>query len=431
MKNNFMFSAYQVVLYALVPFILLKLWLRSLKAPAYRKRISERFGFIDIHPEKGGIWVHAVSVGEAIAAIKLIKALQSRYSQYDITVTCGTPTGSDVIRQQLGESVFHVYLPYDLQGAVKRFMHRVQPTVGIIMETEIWPNLLRRADQSGVWLLLSNMRLSETSFRRYAHVSGLIEQSLAYLNSIAAQSNADAERIRKLGARPESVQVVGNLKFEMAPSAGDHDPSQLALRSQFSTGRTIWVAGSTHDGEDEQVLQVHQALLAQQASVLLILAPRHPERFESVFQLCRTQFKVQRRSELKTGEIPAADTQLVLLDSIGELDQFIQLADWAFIGGSLLPVGGHNILEACQAGVPVVFGQYMQNFKQIAQIVERQGAGYCVRDQTAFLDVSESLLKDGSKRKFMGNEGRSLVIENQGALDKTLALLAPHLSSHK
>jgi len=426
-----MFTLYRIILYALVPFILLKLWLRSLRAPAYRKRINERFGFIDIRPEAGGIWVHAVSVGEAIAAIKLIKALQQHYPQHDVTVTCGTPTGSAVIRQQLGDSVFHVYLPYDLPGAVKRFMRRVRPSVGIIMETEIWPNLLRYADQSGVWLLLSNMRLSETSFRRYGRVSALIHQSLACLDSIAAQSEADAERIRKLGARPESVQVVGNLKFEMAPSGKGNDSVQAALRKQFATGRTLWVAGSTHEGEDEQVLKVHQALLAQDAALLLLLAPRHPERFESVSQLCREKFKLQRRSELKPGQAPAVDTQIVLLDSIGELDQFIQLADWAFIGGSLVPVGGHNILEACQAGVPVLYGRHMHNFKQIAQIVEQQGAGLCVQDQSAFLAASQMLLNDAFKRQSMGSKGRELVIENQGALDKTLALLAPHLSSYK
>lgn len=426
-----MFTLYRIVLYALVPFIILKLWLRSFRAPAYRKRINERFGFSDIQPVAGGIWVHAVSVGEAIAAIKLIKSLQSHYPQYDITVTCGTPTGSAIICQQLGEGVFHVYLPYDLPGAVRRFMRRVQPAVGIIMETEIWPNLLRRADQSGVWLLLSNMRLSETSFRRYTHVSGLIRQSLAYLNSIAAQSEADAERIRKLGARSESISVVGNLKFEITPPAENNDLIQSALRNQFTAGRTVWVAGSTHDGEDEQVLQVHDALLAQETSLLLILAPRHPERFDSVYQLCREKFNVQRRSELMPGEIPAPDTQIVLLDSIGELDQFIQLASWAFIGGSLVPVGGHNILEACQAAVPVMFGPHMQNFRQIAQIVEQQGAGYCVADQVVFLEASEALLKDVPGRELMGNNGRNLVIANRGALDKTLTLLAPHLSLHK
>lgn len=426
-----MFTLYSIALYALVPFILLKLCLRSIRAPAYRKRINERFGFSDINPAAGGIWVHAVSVGEAIAAIKLIKSLQQHYPQYDITVTCGTPTGSEVIRQQLSESVFHVYLPYDLPGAVKRFMDRVRPAAGIIMETEIWPNLLRCADRSGVWLLLSNMRLSETSFRRYTHVSGLVRQSLAYLNAIAAQSEADAERIRELGARPETVCVVGNLKFEMTASGKDNDLSQSALRKQFSTERTIWVAGSTHAGEDEQVLQVHQALLAQEASLLLMLAPRHPERFDTVYQLCRAKFKVQRRSELKLGNKLAPDTQIILLDSIGELDQFIRLADWAFIGGSLVPVGGHNILEACQAGVPVVFGPNMQNFKQIAHIVEHRGAGYCVRDQAAFLGATECLLKDNSKRQLMGINGRNLVIENQGALAKTMELLAPHLSSNK
>ncbi len=425
-----MLTLYRIALYFLTPFVVLKLLLRSIKAPAYRRRIGERFGLIDIHPPAGGVWVHAVSVGEAIAAVKLIRAVQHQYPQLKVTVTCGTPTGSEVITQQLGDSVFHVYLPYDLPGSVQRFLSRVQPRLGIILETEIWPNLLQAASRQGICMVLSNMRLSKTSFSRYCKVKGLVSRSLACFDSIAAQTDADASRVRQLGADSGSVHVVGNLKFEMA-AVHHADSARSVFIQQLTQNRPVWVAGSTHAGEDEQVLEVHAGLLLNTPELLLILAPRHPERFEAVHALCRQQGRVQRRSEITDAKAFSAGSQVLLLDSIGELSDFIQHADWAFIGGSLVPVGGHNLLEACEAGVPVIYGPHMHNFKQVAQIVEQQQAGVCVETPQAFLEQSLRLLEDPDMRARMGEKGRQLVIENRGALKRTMKLLEACLSSDK
>ena len=423
-----MLLIYSLLLYALVPFILLKLVYRSIKNPAYRRRIPERFGFYKLRPRPDGIWVHAVSVGEAIAAIKLIKALQLEYPGHHITVTCGTPTGSEIIQKQLGNSVFHVYAPYDLPGSVSRFFKKVQPIIGIIMETEIWPNLLHQASQRGIKVLISNMRLSETSFQRYQKFPALISGALSCVNQIAAQSENDAKRAIALGAQASCVQVVGNLKFDADVSAEPDTAFVETLKARIIPQRGAWLAGSTHAGEDEIILNVQAQLLEVDASRLLILVPRHPERFESVYQLCQARFRTQKRSALTDGEKLGYDTQVLLVDTIGELSQFISISDWAFIGGSLVPVGGHNILEACQAGVPVLFGEFMFNFKQIVEIVREQNAGIQVSDEAGLLQACLQLQEDPAFRGEMGAHGLALIGANRGAGQKTMKLLSCWLS---
>ncbi len=418
---------YSLLLYALLPFILLRLLVRSIKNPAYRLRVSERFGVYAEAPETEGIWVHAVSVGEAIAAVKLIKAIQLQYPDHAITVTCGTPTGSQIIQKQLGDSVFHVYAPYDLPGSVKRFLKMCQPAVGIIMETEIWPNLFYQASGSGVKILISNMRLSETSFRRYQKFPAFISRVLSTVNQVAAQSDSDAQRAISLGVDADRVQVMGNLKFDVE-DRGKSDISTLAeLKKTMGAKRGVWLAGSTHGGEDEIILEVHEKLIQSRPSQLLILVPRHPERFEKVYQLCCARFRTQKRSEFADGVAPDSDTQVLLVDSIGELSQFIGISDWAFIGGSLVPVGGHNILEACQAGVPVIFGKFMSNFRQIAQIVSEKKAGIQVFDEADLLQACVRLSGDSDARIKMGASGLALVRENRGATARTLKLLSSWL----
>ena len=418
---------YSLLLYLLLPLILLRLLYRSIKNPAYRQRVFERFGLYKHQPPVGGIWVHAVSVGEAMAAIKLIKAIRSQYADASFTVSCGTPTGSEVIQKQLGSSVYHIYAPYDLPGSVRRFLTKCQPDIGIIMETEIWPNLLHQASQRGTKLLISNMRLSETSFRRYRKFPALISAALSQVDQIAAQTENDAQRAVALGAESSSVEVVGNLKFDLE----EHVQTQtlnLGLQTGAASQQGVWLAGSTHEGEDEIVLNVHADLVRNKASRLLILAPRHPERFEPVYQMCCSRFPTQKRSELFARERLKDDTRVLLLDSIGELSQFIAISDWAFIGGSLVPVGGHNILEACQAGVPVIFGEFMSNFTQIAQIVRDENAGIQVSGQADLLQACLRLSGESDTRATMGKNGLALVQANQGASQRTLKLLAPWLS---
>ncbi|MCP4009530.1 MAG: 3-deoxy-D-manno-octulosonic acid transferase [Proteobacteria bacterium] len=415
---------YSLLLYLLLPFILLRLLLRSIKNPAYRRRVLERFGVYVDAPVSEGIWVHAVSVGEAIVAVKLIKALQLQYPDYAITVTCGTPTGSQIIQKQLGDGVFHVYAPYDLPGSVKRFLNNCQPAVGIIMETEIWPNLFSQASSSGVKVLISNMRLSEISFRRYQKFPAFISRVLSTVNQIAAQSDSDAQRAISLGADADRVQVVGNLKFDVDKRSESVVSSLAELKDKISAQRSVWLAGSTHEGEDEIILNVHEKLVQSRATLLLILVPRHPERFEKVYKLCHARFRTQKRSTLTDGAVLESDTQVLLVDSIGELDQFIGISDWAFIGGSLVPVGGHNILEACQAGVPVVFGEFMFNFNHIAKIVVEKEAGIQISEEADLVQAGLRLSEDPDARRRMGASGHALIEENQGATRRTLELLS-------
>ena len=419
---------YSLLLYALLPFILLRLLYRSIKSPAYRQRVFERFGLYKHQPQAGGIWVHAVSVGEAVAAIKLIKALRTQHPDISFTVSCGTPTGSEVIQKQLGSSVYHVYAPYDLPGSVRRFLAKCQPEIGIIMETEIWPNLLHHASQRGTKLMISNMRLSETSFRRYRKFPTLTSAALSRVDQIAAQTENDAQRVVALGVDASRVEVVGNLKFDLEDHVQSDALNLEELKTSIASQQGAWLAGSTHEGEDEIVLNVHAELVRDGASRLLILAPRHPERFEQVYQMCCSRFHTQKRSELAAHERLKDDTRVLLLDSIGELSQFIAISNWAFVGGSLIPVGGHNILEACQAGVPVIFGEFMSNFTQIAQIVRDENAGIQVSDQADLLQACLRLSGAPDTRTTMGANGLALVQANQGASQRTLELLAPWLS---
>ncbi len=378
--------------------------------------------------KKGGIWVHAVSVGEAIAAIKLIKALQEEYPEQSMTVTCGTPTGSEIIQNQLGSSVFHVYFPYDYPGSVRRFLSVVKPRLGIIMETELWPNLFHKASSSGVKILISNMRLSDGSFKNYQKFSKLASSTFEQVDQFLVQTETDAKRAIVLGAEAEKVSIVGNLKFDL-DRAGLLDKAQKAiLQTQFNLDRLTWLAGSTHAGEDEIILSVHQQLLKTWPNLLLIIAPRHPERFETVLQLAKQSFNTQKRSLISPENVLASTTQVLIADSMGELNQFIQISDWAFIGGSLVPVGGHNILEACAASVPVIFGQHMQNFRQIAQRVKIAEAGIQVSDELGLCEACKAFAAHSSERVKMGQNGRVLMAQHQGTLGKTMILIKSLMS---
>lgn len=418
---------YSLLLYLLLPLILLRLLFRSIKNPAHRKRVGERFGLIAAAPAKQGIWVHAVSVGESIAAVKLVKGLQAAYPDHSFTVSCGTPTGSNIIQSQLGDSVYHVYAPYDLPGSVKRFFAKIKPHVGIIMEKELWPNLLHYANQAGTRLMISNMLLSDRSFRRYQKFPGLSKSMLNNVDHFAAQTRSDAERVIELGAASSRVSVVGNLKYAFSAVNASALEDRARYRQQLANTRPVWLAGSTHDGEERLILNTHATLIERVPELLLIIVPRHPERFNDVYQQCEKAFITQRRSDLAETEPLSSQTGVLLVDTMGELNRFIAISDWCFIGGSMVPVGGHNVLEACHAGVPVLFGKYMDNARQVAEQVQLEQAGIQVENEAALLAVSQQLLDNAEQRNQMGQRGLALVQANQGALNKTLALLDPWL----
>ncbi|MDR9860714.1 MULTISPECIES: lipid IV(A) 3-deoxy-D-manno-octulosonic acid transferase [Pseudomonas] len=413
-------TLYTALFYLGLPLVAIRLWLRSRKAPAYAKRIGERFtyGMPTLHP--GGIWVHAVSVGESIAAAPMIRALLQRYPTLPITVTCMTPTGSERIQALFANEprIQHCYLPYDLPCAAARFLDRVQPKLAVIMETELWPNHIHQCTKRAIPVALANGRLSERSAKGYGRFSKLTAPMLAEMSFFAVQTEAEAQRFRDLGARPETVEVTGSIKFDLTI-----DPQLLQraaqLRGQWQAlERPVWIAASTHEGEDEVVLNAHRRLLANYPNALLILVPRHPERFNSVFELCQREgFATVRRS---TGTSVDGETSVLLGDTMGELLFLYALADSAFVGGSLVPNGGHNLLEPAALAKPVISGPHLFNFLDIAAQLREAGAlaevdhaeGLAVEVQRLF-----ELPRDAQR---MADAGLAVMRRNQGALQRLL-----------
>lgn len=411
-------TLYTLLLHLALPLIALRLAWRAWKAPAYARRLGERFA-LGLPPlEPGGIWVHAVSVGESIAAAPMIRALRERYPNLPVTVTCMTPTGSERIRALFGDSVGHCYLPYDLPWASARFLRRLRPRLAIIMETELWPNHLHQCARRGVPLVLANARLSERSARGYARFARLTAPMLAELNLIAVQTEAEAERFRRLGARPGCVEVTGSIKFDLRI-----DPAlpakAAALRETWgATARPVWIAASTHAGEDDVVLEAHRRLLADFPEALLILVPRHPERFAGVHELCRgAGFATARRS---LGEAVGPGTAVLLGDTMGELLFLYALADLSFVGGSLVENGGHNLLEPAALGKPVLAGPHLFNFLEIAGQLREAGALETVRDAGQLADALAGLWRAPADARRRAEAGLGVLRANQGALQRLL-----------
>lgn len=412
-------TLYTALFHLGLPLVFLRLLWRARRAPAYSKRIGERFA-IGLPPLKpGGIWVHAVSVGESIAAAPMVRELMARYPELPITITCMTPTGSERIKALFGDSVQHCYLPYDLPWAAARFLDRVQPKLAVVMETELWPNHIHQCARRGIPVALANARLSERSARGYARFARLTAPMLAELSLIAVQTEAEAERFRRLGARSECVEVTGSIKFDLTidPKLPE---AATALRQEWgAVERPIWIAASTHAGEDEILLDAHRQLLASHPNALLILVPRHPERFAAVYELCCKQgFSTVRRS---LNEPPTATTQVLLGDTMGELLFLYALADIAFVGGSLVPTGGHNLLEPAALGKPVLTGPHLFNFLDIAAQLREAGALAEITDAAELATEIAALWRDAQRAERARSAGYIVLKNNQGALSRLLA----------
>ena len=412
-------TLYTLLFHLGLPLVFLRLLWRAWRAPAYSRRIGERFAFGLPPLRPGGIWVHAVSVGESIAAAPMVRELMARYPHLPITVTCMTPTGSERIQALFGDSVQHCYLPYDLPWAAARFLERARPKLAVVMETELWPNHIHQCARRGIPVALANARLSARSARGYARFARLTAPMLAKLSLIAVQTEAEAERFRQLGARDECVEVTGSIKFDLTI-----DPALLAratdLRDQWAAQeRPLWIAASTHAGEDEIVLAAHRQLLARHPQALLILVPRHPERFAAVAELCRKEgFASVRRSQ---GEAVGAGIDVLVGDTMGELLFLYALADVAFVGGSLVPNGGHNLLEPAALVKPVLSGPHLFNFLEIAAQLRDAGALWEVSNAAELASAVDALWSDPAMIKLMRNAGLDVLKANQGALERLLA----------
>jgi 3-deoxy-D-manno-octulosonic-acid transferase len=419
---------YSFFFYLLIPLVLLRLLYRSLRAPAYRNRWKERFGFCRLpdnwRDEPMTIWVHSVSVGETLAAAPLVGALRKRYPEAQLVMTTMTPTGSERVVALFGDSVFHTYLPYDLPGAMKRFIAGIEPDLVVIMETELWPNLLHYSKVAGCRTMLVNARLSAKSARGYRRFSSLTRAMLEQLDVIAAQAEHDAERFEELGAAPGRVHVTGSLKFDISPPADPQTSPDVFLHIG-RLERPVLIAASTREGEEEKILDAFQQALVNVPDLLLILVPRHPERFDSVARLCEQQgLSVERRS----GDRLTDDrVQVWLGDSMGEMWSYYRLADLAFVGGSLVDTGCHNVLEPAALGIPVLVGPSQFNFAAICNQLQEAGALITVADQEDLAQQVMQLLGNPQWRKSMGQAGRYIVETNRGCLQRLETLIAEQL----
>ncbi|MGI9289067.1 MAG: lipid IV(A) 3-deoxy-D-manno-octulosonic acid transferase [Pseudomonadales bacterium] len=418
---------YSLLLYLSVPLILLRLLWRARKAPDYRRRIGERFGLGLTVLQAGGIWIHAVSVGETLAALPLIKKLQAEYPQRRIIVTTMTPTGSAQVRRSFGDSVTHVYAPYDLPFAVRRFLDAMRPEILLIIETELWPNILHCSAQRGTPILLMNARLSQNSAQGYARLGRLTRTMLRNLTFICAQNAADAKRFTNLGLASDRITVTGSIKFDVHFDQALRAQAEQ-VRAQWSAGeqRRIWIAASTHHGEDAIVVAAQQQLLLQFPDLLLVIVPRHPERFDAVYELCQASgIIVQRRSRVKDLD---KETRILLADTMGELSLLFGACDIAFVGGSLVPTGGHNLIEPAAWGLPVICGPHLFNFTDVARALAEQGGLTIVQDERQLSMQLKLLLNDAEMHQQAGVSNRRVVEQNRGALQRQFETVQRYLS---
>jgi len=418
-------SLYSALFYTLVPLVLLRMLWRSRRAPAYRARLMERFGFFDAPPEQPTIWVHAVSVGETLAAAPIIEDLLREYPDHRLVVTTTTPTGSERVQALFGDRVFHVYAPWDLPGSVRRFVGAIRPQLLLIMETELWPNMLHYSREAGCRTLLANARLSERSARGYARFSGLTRDMLQKLDTVACQAHADGQRFLDLGLPPASLHNTGSIKFDLELDERMQSRA-IQLREELGADhRPVLVVASTHPGEDEQVLAAFARIKNEVGDLLLVLVPRHPERFDGVCSLCEeSSWQVVRRS---SGIPPDGAVDILLGDTMGELVLMLSTATVAVIGGSLVKHGGHNVLEAAAWGVPVVTGPHMFNFGEISELLTVAGGMTQLDDPADLGECLLSLLKDRSLRERMGAAGQKVVADNRGARKRLLELVAENM----
>lgn len=409
---------YTLLLYLALPWVSLVVLLRGLRDREYWRGWKERFG-AGRSLSEGGVWVHAVSVGEVQAAAILVQALRARDQALQVALTCATPTGRTRAQALLPDCAVS-FAPYDLPGSVRRFLRRSRPRMLVVLEAELWPNLLFEVWRAGIPTVIASARVSVRSAARYRRFPALLRDALAANVWVAAQSAADARRFATLGVPPDRLCVLGNIKFDRAVPA-DLPERGLALRARYARGRPVWIAGSTHPGEEEQILLAHQQLLQQLPAALLVLAPRHPPRFDAVADsVVAAGFKLIRRSRSQEG---SADTSVLLLDTLGELMDFYAAGDVAYVGGSLVPVGGHNLLEPAALGQPVLSGPYQFNGPQIAAALTDARALKIVHSASELAAALIQLLQDATARATQGNAARAVIDANRGAVGRLLELI--------
>lgn len=414
--------------YLLQPFILLLMWYKGRKQPAYRKRLWERYGVYDEteKPKAKGVIIHAASVGEVIAATPLIKEIGKKYPNLPLIVTTVTPTGSERVNAAFGNSVSHFYLPYDLPDAVERFLNFVDPKLMIVIETELWPNLIRKVNLRNIPFIIANARLSPRSARRYGWVRQSIKDMLNQISLIMAQDEVSKERYLALGYKAEKMVNTGNLKFDLEITS-ELRQSVLETKTALNLNeRPIWIAGSTHEGEEKLILDTHKLLLQDYPNLVLILVPRHPERFSIVELLIeKSELNYVKRS---LNQPLDSNTQVLLGDTMGEMMLLYGMSNIAFVGGSLVKHGGHNPLEPIAFNIPVISGFFTYKFPEIFEKLRKvKGVVEVESTAEALFDSIELLLEQPELGQEIAQAGFEVLRENQGALKRHIDLLAPYL----
>jgi len=416
---------YTLLFYLLTPFILFRLFWRGFKAPEYRKRWQERLAFYPKKLSYNVIWIHAVSVGEAEAVFPLVKRLQQQFPENSFLITTTTPTGSARVQAVLNDTVSHVYLPYDLPCVISRFIRIFKPKIAIVMEKEIWPNLYAGCAKNNVPVMIINARLSANSAKGYKKIPGLVKPALNAVSWIATQTNEDKQRFIEIGAQNEAISVCGNLKFDLARDESIIQQAKL-LKQQLFKNRFVWIIASTHDKEEAIFFDIYPQLKKQIPELLLLVVPRHPERFELVNKLAiKSQFKTcMRSSQVACTE----ETDVYIADTMGELKLLYGVADICFVGGSMVPIGGHNILEPAMMEVPILFGPYMVNFKEITKNVLALEAAIQCFDKQGLLDTVLHLYQHEDDRNKLAIKAKQFIDSNQGATEETLKIIVDQLN---
>ena len=421
---------YSLLLTLLLPLILTRLFIKGSSDNRYRRNIGDRLGQITRPLGTIDVWIHAVSVGEVNAAVPLVTAFRKIHSRCRILITTTTPTGLDQVTAHLGDRVVHCYLPFDHPFFIARFLRTISPRLLIIMERELWPNIIHGCHKRSIPVVIANARLSQRSCNRYAYVLPLMRPALAIVSAVAAQTEADRSRLMTLGVHPDHILTTGNIKYDVTVSAKTMDTAQ-SMRQDWGRHRLIIVAGSTHEGEEAVLLDIFDPLREHYPGLLLILAPRHPERFDAVFQLVKNRgFNTHRHGDGSTVVPPAAEVHL--RDTMGELPLLYAAADIAIVGGSLIEIkgiGGHNLLEPCAVATPVLFGRYISDFLEISHNIVERAAGIQVHDSNDLRDTLKELLNDAALRNRMGANGIQVIKENRGATQRTLELCIPLIES--
>lgn len=416
--------SYTLLHYAALPGIFLRLLWRSRYTRGYRQRWKERFGFIKPISTPKSIWIHAVSVGEIIAAVPLIKEIKQRYPQHTIVVTTTTPTGSAQAIKHFRNEIKHVYAPMDLPAVVKRFLQRVKPELVIIMETELWPNILLGCNKRHIPVMLANARMSERSRRGYQLIRPITKNMLNTFHVVAAQGSLDAKRILSLGLDPNKLLIAGNIKFDIHIPESVIEEGRALRHAWNSKARPTLIAASTHEDEESIILEAFKKIRLQFPNSLLVIVPRHPDNFDKVARLCEEKgFHIARRS---LAQNPTSDTDVLLGDTIGELRMLYIACDIAFVGGSLVPAGGHNLIEPAAVGLPVLTGPHLFNFTEMSKLLNDASALQIVTDIQSITDTVNSLFTSTELRQQMGAKAQEVIDTNRGALSKHLDWIQHH-----